>query len=87
MCLYGVLKYHLMHYLLTGFAKPLSLRVSEKPLIQKAEGSSSFTIESDTLQKAKQDITVVVYGRSCLILKMSLDTEITLKNVWISLYR
>ncbi|XP_073691874.1 polycystin-1-like protein 2 [Garra rufa] len=34
----------------------------KKPLIQKAEDSSSFTIESDALRKAKQDITVVVYA-------------------------
>ncbi|XP_016102995.1 polycystic kidney disease protein 1-like 2 [Sinocyclocheilus grahami] len=33
----------------------------KKPLIQKAEGSW-FTIESDALRRAKQDITVVVYG-------------------------
>ncbi|XP_067314223.1 polycystin-1-like protein 2 isoform X2 [Pseudorasbora parva] len=34
----------------------------KKPLIQQAEGSSSYTIESGVLRKAKHDITVVVYA-------------------------
>ncbi|XP_077057765.1 polycystin-1-like protein 2 [Siphateles boraxobius] len=34
----------------------------KKPLIQQAEGSSSYTIETDVLRKAKRDITVVVYA-------------------------
>ncbi len=42
MCLYGVLKYHLMHYLLTGFAKPLSLRVSEEAIDTEGRGQQLF---------------------------------------------
>ncbi|XP_067257323.1 polycystin-1-like protein 2 [Chanodichthys erythropterus] len=46
----------------TGLLKHCYSESLKKPLICQAEGSSSYTIESDTLRKAKQDITVVVYG-------------------------
>lgn len=70
MCLDGVLKYNWYITFPQGLLKHCYSESLKKPLIWQAEGSSSYTIESDTLRKAKQDITVVVYGRSHFTCKL-----------------